>query len=106
MIVANIGGHDLAAGVSGSAEGRRTFWTHGAHSHNIAAAGAHAHSITGGGDAETAPAHVVVKWLIRHRAIVTGGTGPKGDSLKMMTLSQADYDAITSKDPLTMYVIV
>ena len=78
----------------------------GAHSHNISAAGAHAHSITGGGDAETAPAHVVVKWLIRHRAIVTGGTGPKGDSLKMMTLSQADYDAITSKDPLTMYVIV
>ena len=106
MIVANIGGHDLAAGTSGSAEGRRTFWTQGAHSHNISAAGAHAHSITGGGDAETAPAHVVVKWLIRHRAIVTGGTGPKGDSLKMMTLSQADYDAITSKDPLTMYVIV
>ena len=90
--------------------GGNTIWAginaNGAHSHNISAAGAHAHTVTGGGDAETAPAHVVVKWLIRHRAIVTGGTGPKGDSLKMMTLSQADYDAIVSKDPLTMYVIV
>jgi microcystin-dependent protein len=47
----------------------------------IEAAGNHAHGITGG-DAETAPAHFVVKWLIRYKPInggAIGATGPKGD---------------------------
>jgi len=48
----------------------------------IMSGGAHSHAITGG-DAETAPAHFVVKWLIRYKPInggATGATGPKGDA--------------------------
>ena len=42
------------------------------------AAGAHGHTITGGGDAETAPKHIGVQWVIRWKAINGGAPGPRG----------------------------
>ena len=51
-------------------------------SQGIMASGAHTHTVTGG-DAETAPDHFVVKWLIRYKPInggATGIAGPKGDA--------------------------
>jgi microcystin-dependent protein len=48
----------------------------------IVSGGAHSHAVTGG-DAETAPDHFVVKWLIRYKPInggATGAAGPKGDA--------------------------
>jgi microcystin-dependent protein len=48
----------------------------------IVSGGSHTHAVTGG-DAETAPDHFVVKWLIRYKPInggATGIAGPKGDA--------------------------
>lgn len=45
----------------------------------IGPAGAHNHTITvAGGDSETAPAHMLVKWVIRVKAIDGGAQGPRG----------------------------
>jgi microcystin-dependent protein len=54
-------------------------WPSGFQVGNTDPAGAHTHTITGGGDAETAPDHFVVKWLIRYKAINGGSKGDKGD---------------------------
>ena len=75
--------------------------------------GSHHHTVTidGGGDVETRPKNMSVRWVIRHRAInggaqgAKGDKGDKGDSITVWTGTQAQYDAIAPKVATTLYVI-
>jgi microcystin-dependent protein len=68
-VVTDLGGHDLAVGPGGNAEG----------AFNVAADGAHTHTVTfGGGDPETRPKNFSVRWVIRVLPINGGAAGPAG----------------------------
>ena len=68
-VVTDLGGHDLAVGPGGNAEG----------AFNVAADGAHTHTVTlAGGDPETRPKNFSVRWVIRVLPINGGAAGPAG----------------------------
>lgn len=75
----------------------------------VQANGSHSHTITvAGGDPQTRPKNMSIRWLIRHRAInggPKGDKGDKGDSITVWTGTQAQYDAIATKVATTLYVI-
>jgi hypothetical protein len=88
----------------------RTAWEHdssgqtaaaGAHSHNIPAGGNHWHHVDFRADWDpvTAPPHFAVNFFVR----VNGKT--VSNSATVVSLTKAEYDALTTKDPNVLYLV-
>jgi microcystin-dependent protein len=83
---------------------------------NTSTDGAHSHTINGGGDAETAPDHMYVNFVIRVVAIEGGAKGEKGDSgqdgdgwlvgdIKQSILTEAQFKAALPNNESTKWVL-